>query len=257
MRVDRPQPGRVPRAGEPSCSPPCRSRRDGGADSHEHATAKRAIGAASSEVGDDRLAHLDRQRQPIDARVLAMHHELSGAPVDVLNDRRATSPARNPSRASVISIAKSRRRDRRRPVTRGQQTRDLLGLQALRQRHQPPPARRRHRVIKRPLDVTLGMQEPQQRPQRLRRALRRAARLRRARRHHERDDRRPSSARTGPLPDPRTRSRTVGRSPHTPARTRQQATLDNEITLVTGEQLVHRPLACGTCRQAPRRPPRR
>ena len=54
------------------------------------------------QIGGDRLADVGRQRQPVLAGALAAHHQLAGAPVDVIEPQAASSLRRSPSRSSEI-----------------------------------------------------------------------------------------------------------------------------------------------------------
>jgi hypothetical protein len=103
----------------------------------------------------------------------------------------------------------------------------------------------------RPVQVPLGVQEPQQRTQRLHRALCRGVRLARVGRHNERDDRRPVE----PIKlNPRRSGKTLQERPdvHRVAmgRFRQQAALEHQISLIALQQLLDRVVQHGRLRSA-------
>jgi hypothetical protein len=61
--------------------------------------------AATLQIRDQRLADIDRQRQPVVPVALPAHEDLARPPVEILELYAATSPARNPSRTSNNKIA--------------------------------------------------------------------------------------------------------------------------------------------------------
>jgi hypothetical protein len=71
-------------------------------DTNEQRPAQGASGAPIAQIGRDRLADIGRQRQLLNAVALAMHPELAGAPVDVLQrqggDLADTQPEPNEHR---------------------------------------------------------------------------------------------------------------------------------------------------------------
>ena len=178
VRVDRPGPGPLP-GGEHRLGDAGRGQRRGA-----------VPGPAGTPAGCPRTApggrRAGRRRSPRRHRRAAGSRSLRlPLPRTVISPARqsmssrlsaATSPARSPSRASKVSIAKSRRPAAVPLVAAGQQRGDLSGLQRPRQPGQPPAGDRGHRPVQRPGDLARNVQVAQQRPQRGHRQLRRALR---------------------------------------------------------------------------------
>ena len=150
------------------------------AHSHEQTPVLRRHRTTRLQVSDDRLADINRERQPFRAPALPDDHQLPRAPINVLQRERRNL-------AGSHAEPREHRQDRevapaaaRLTVTGRKQSIHLLGLQRSWQSGQSPRRRRRDRTDQRLADHPSQVQEPQQRPQRGDRQLRRASRLNRA-----------------------------------------------------------------------------
>jgi len=71
----------------------------------EHAAPDGCVGSASSQVSDDRRAHIGRQRQPLSSVAFAYTAISPCRQSTSPSPSRATSPARNPNRDSSSNTA--------------------------------------------------------------------------------------------------------------------------------------------------------
>ena len=111
------------------------------------------VAATVAAVVGDRLAHVDRQRQQLTAVALAGHHQLSGVPVDVVDRQGRHLAPPQPSRASTVRIAKSRRPVPVRRSQTGQHPRDFVCDDRARHTAITPTRSDRDRVQQRRGDV--------------------------------------------------------------------------------------------------------
>ena len=100
-------------------------------DSHEHAASDRALRATRPEIGDDRLADIDQQRQPVRPGVLAMHDDLSSAPVDVIKRQSRHLADPQPETGQEHQHREITATNHLRAITGPKQLVDLLGFQTL------------------------------------------------------------------------------------------------------------------------------
>jgi hypothetical protein len=93
---------------------------------HEHVPALAAT-AAAPQVGGQRLADVDGQRQPIAPAALADHDQLPGAPIDVVERQRRDLAGAQPQPHQDRQDRVVASPDRRAAITAGQQPRHLTG----------------------------------------------------------------------------------------------------------------------------------
>ena len=136
----------------------------GGTGVHEHVPAL-AVTAAALQVGGQRLADVDGNRQPVAPAALADHDQLTGTPIDVLKGQgrdlagAQQSQPRHHRQDRVVASA-----DPRAAIAAGQQPRQLSGRQRPR-RLGPTRGDRGHCGRQRQRRVPAQIQEPQQCPQ--------------------------------------------------------------------------------------------
>jgi hypothetical protein len=93
--------------------------------------------------------------------VLAVHHDLAGAPIDVVQRQRGDFSDAHAEPAEEQEHGEIAATEHGRLVARVQQTPHLIGLESFRQRRQSPARRGRDRVGQRARHVPIGVQEPQ------------------------------------------------------------------------------------------------
>jgi hypothetical protein len=132
-----------------------------------------AVGTAVLEPRRDRLADVDRERQPLLAAALAADDQLACAPVDVLKSQPGDLSDALPQPRQQQQDREVAAPDRGRPVAAAQQPRDGVRVKRLDQGRQAPLGDRRDGDSELAIDQPLQMQEAQQRPQSGDRDLRR------------------------------------------------------------------------------------
>ena len=122
---------------------------------------------SAAKIGHQRLADIDRQRQAVKPRALAVHDDLAAPPIDIVERQRgdfagAQSKPHHQQQDRVVAPA-----DRASPVTTGQQLSDRDRVKAAWKRAIAQIRDPRHRPPKRSLDQPGHVQVAQQRTQAL------------------------------------------------------------------------------------------
>ncbi len=143
-------------------------------DSQEHLTMHRAVRAAPSQVGDDRLTDVAWQRKALHATALAVNRNLAGPPVDVLQAQAGNLPGPQPETKQDKQNGVVPPALRPPPVTRVKQGVNSAPVDPHGQRRSVPPwngQRRRGQLV---WHQPLREAETQERAQRGHKQLRRA-----------------------------------------------------------------------------------
>lgn len=194
-----------------------------------------ALWPTSLEIAGDRLAHIYRQRQPVLPSAFAVHHQLAGPPVDVIQQQAGHLVPAQPKSHQHDNHGVVPSPQRGASIARTEQRADLRRGDPLRQRRAAPAGHSKRRLRQITVHHPLEEAEPQERSQRGDEVLRGAHRHRR----------RPAEHRCGHLRRRQASQRLIRSEPvqepadviHVPAhRAGGQATLGTQVMLKGAQQ---------------------